>query len=221
MNFKKHKSISWKTAFGVVVFLHLAVYGAITQYSSYKKRLTQELKDSREKLYNEKKSKPGWNNNHIIPKIVAVPVPQKQNTSSQPKIKKMVAESVKGVNNVLGSFEYIKNNFQIKKIDNCLPKEIKLATPKSSSHNVTFNTLVKNIPSKPTPITTPQPKPIQKLPVSLVKSTPTPQQKINQIPIIPEPLHQTKIRNIVIESNGTVVENTEETRQVISSRVVL
>jgi hypothetical protein len=221
MIFKRHKSISWKTAFGIVVFLHLAVYGAVTQYSSYKKKLAEELKNSKEKLYAEKESKPEWNNNHLKPRVVGIPTPQKtqekENVSTENKVKNLIENSVNGANNVLTSLNGVKNTFQseIKKIDNPFSKEIKLIapTPKKSVTKVSSPVGGSNNSTKSV-----QPK-HQSRP--LVKVPSTPQQKPIQIKPNFEPSSQIKVRNIVIESDGSIVETTEEIRRVISSHVIL
>lgn len=222
MILKRHKSISWKTAFGIVVFFHLAVYGAITQYSSYKKKMAEELKERKEKLYVEKESKPEWNNTHVKPKVVAVPtpkkVPEKENVSTENKVKDLITNSIDSLNGSLASIDSIKNTFQseIKKIDNPFSKEIKptIPTPKKSAVKVPSSVVVSKPSIKNThPKTTPS-KP-------LVKVQSTPQQKPIQIKPNFEPSSQIKVRNIVIESDGSIVETTEEIRRIVSSHVIL
>jgi hypothetical protein len=236
MILKKRKSISWKTAFGIVVFLHLAVYGAVTQYGSYKKKMAEQMKDRKEKLYVEKESKPEWNNKHVKLRVVAVPIPQKihekQNVIKENKVKDLIASSVNGLNESLASIDSIKNTFQseIKKIENPFTKKEVKSHPikvvvKEKPHIITPpKPVVKDIP-KPKPIL-PKPAivnivpPKQIIKNSYTPTTPRPS-KATRIPIVSEPSREIKVRNIVIESDGSIVETSEEIRRVVSSQVVL
>ena len=250
MIIKNRKSISWKTAFIMVVFIHLAGYGAITQYSSYKKNLAKQLKESEEKLYAEKKIKPDWNNTHLKPLVVAVPQPQKinenQSTPSENKIKNLITDSVNE------SLVSINNNIknvvekEIKKIENPLvkkePKEVK---NQSNKMVVKKDAPIKRVETnKPTIKPTLQPKPVVKnsnnfkvyesprvtqTPIIQPQSprvTQTPiiqpqSPRVTQTPIIQESPRQTKVRNIVIDTDGTVIETTEEISTVVSSHIIL
>lgn len=246
MILKKRKSISWKTAFGIVVFLHLAVYGAVTQYGSYKKKMAEQMKDRKEKLYVEKESKPEWNNSHVKPKIVAAPIPKKipenENISAENKVKDLITNSVNILNKSLTSIDSIKNTFQseIKKIENPFTKKEVKSHPikvvvKEKPRNITPPKPVvksipkpKSIPPKPVIVNTIPLKPVivnTNPPKQIIKNSYTPitpqPPKVTRIPIVSEPSREIKVRNIVIESDGSIVETSEEIRRVVSSQVVL
>lgn len=75
---KRGRSISWKTAFLVVVGLHVLGYAGISQYSSYRAKLAKELKDARNSLYSDNKLPIEWPKQNK-PKVVHHAKPLVQN----------------------------------------------------------------------------------------------------------------------------------------------
>lgn len=87
----KTRSISWKTAFLVVVGLHALGYAGISQYSSYRAKLAKELKDARDSLYSANKLPIEWPKQNK-PKVVYRVKPTVENkiTSKTPITEKIV-----------------------------------------------------------------------------------------------------------------------------------
>lgn len=72
---KKKYGISWKTAFVVVLTLHMFGYIAISQYSSYRAKIAKSIKEARETLYSDN-TPTSWPQEKLSPKILSKTVPK-------------------------------------------------------------------------------------------------------------------------------------------------
>jgi hypothetical protein len=259
----KRKSISWKSALGIVICLHLFGYVAVSQYSSYRKKLAQELKEKKELLYSQAKFNPKeWARDPSAKPQVFYPPPKQPMVKQENKkfnidfskninlvtdkwniAKKAVSEVGSTVYDKIKEIKFddlndektvdfkkfVNNVWNTNRIESAPPKkEIVKTTIKQTPQKITIQPKT-SIPLKPVvakqtsrpkvpkPIATPPPKPSQYAVSKPNIATEIPSYITE---IAPRNDGKPLIRNVIIESDGQIRETTE-TRQIISSHIVL
>lgn len=214
--FKKHKSISFKQAWLIVLALHAFALLGFTQWSNYKARLAKEFREERKaQLLAESSSKRDWNNQHIKPKIVAVaPTPKPTPIQTVPLTSPLKV--------ILKTVEDMKTAFT--STQNKATKEIKNSFVNSKKN--TIGAVVKTsqalrpaaTPANRVYVTSSKPKQIQ----SVTKHPKTTQQTIsNNAVLLNEPVTISKTTSRTYFANGIDYRTEEQVVQRLSSHIKL
>jgi len=176
---KKRKSISWKTAFIVVIVMHGLGYAAIKQYSSYRIKKNKELKQLQELVYADKNTADLWPKTNL-PMVVHYPPPLKPNilpkkpTNDQNYFKTLFSWNyIKGKINsnlfkskIQDFFDFFKDNKEMKQIaqknhnnKNVSQTPAKTTKPTQSPSKNTFFVSTTKPVQIPTKINIPKSKP--------------------------------------------------------------